>query len=478
MFGQVYDADEDGEALRILDGRYLQTGDEKDLKFLKPDERLQERYCLMTGDILLPCVFRRTANIHVFAGGTKSIAGGSIIVIRIRSGDVSPQYIAEFLNSSLGKRLLSAVASDMGPQGSRLWQITPNALRTFAVPVVPLNLDELGKVDRLRDQMAEAVEELEARRYGIFDGQNANELKKNLDELRSKAELLTEAIRLASSLSFQISNLFPYPLAYMFRFLEGIVDIRLQYQEQLRFAENLLAFLGSISIAMLTNDDRAAIAHDLREQWSGGISPGGWKDLTNKCCRYLSHYTGNPVAERICGLKVASEKKGAFGEQLKFLIERKNDFKHDRGPKAEGDVKSQSGDMQTCLHECMKALTFLMRHPIRQVRDNDSIRRQPGRIRLSCLRIVGDHPGFRQEQIDWHQSLTKGDLYLEIDEGHWIPLYPFVRVLTCPRCKVDEIYFIDKWNGEAATMKSFERGHTESCKETGRELQEMLGKPE
>lgn len=474
MLGSVQDTDAEGDAIRILDNQYLHTGDEEHIQYLTPDDRFQERYRLIKGDILVPSIFRSSTKVRLFAGGISAVAGSNVIVVRLGSDDLSPQYVAEFLNSSVAKRLLDLVASSIGSQVHRASRITVNDLRNLAVPNVPLDMGELDKVEQLRGQLVNATEELEARRFGLFDSRDKNEFRKNLDDLRSKAQLLAEAIRLSESLDFQISNFFPFPLGYGYRLLASYVDPRARYQEQLRFAENMLAFLGSVSIAMLTSEDRTVLTTDLRKEWRGGISPGGWKDLTNKCCRLLTNHTGNLLADRICALKVASEKKGTFGERVKLLIERKNDFKHDRGPKADADVVTHSQEIQKCLDGCMETLTFLMRHPIRQVRDNDPIRRQPGRTRLSCLRVVGDHPGFRQEQIDWHQPLTKGDLYLEVNEGHWISLFPFVRILTCPRCKVDEIYFVDKWDGEAATMKSFERGHTESCSETGRELDDLL----
>jgi hypothetical protein len=52
---------------------------------------------------------------------------------------------------------------------------------------------------------------------------------------------------------------------------------------------------------------------------------------------------------------------------------------------------------------------------------------------------------------------------LDLGDGNWAQLYPFVIASNCPRCRYRETYFIDRWNDRKNTtlMKSFERGHTE-----------------
>jgi hypothetical protein len=57
----------------------------------------------------------------------------------------------------------------------------------------------------------------------------------------------------------------------------GVGDPRDLYREQLRFAENVLAFLASLCLALLREEDRDGMDLDLRKYWSGGISFGDWK---------------------------------------------------------------------------------------------------------------------------------------------------------------------------------------------------------
>jgi hypothetical protein len=64
--------------------------------------------------------------------------------------------------------------------------------------------------------------------------------------------------------------------------------------------------------------------------------------------------------------------------------------------------------VQQTLDACIKALVFLTEYPIRQVVDFDLTR--AGEVKLSCLSLVGDHPGLPKEVITYRTPLTKRDL--------------------------------------------------------------------
>ncbi len=75
---------------------------------------------------------------------------------------------------------------------------------------------------------------------------------------------------------------------------------------------------------------------------------------------------------------------------------------------------------------------------------------------------IGDHPALPQDTALYPNPLKKHDLYIQIDDNDWAPLYPFVTAEACPHCRTREIYSIDKWDSQnkSALLKSFERGHT------------------
>ena len=265
---------------------------------------------------------------------------------------------------------------------------------------------------------------------------------------------------------------FPFPLAFGYGLLSSKWDPRDRYREQLRFAENILTFLASVSLVLLREEDREAADIDLEDYWRGGISPGDWKEIIGRCSKVFSTYEDQPLALSIQRLNIRSEKK-SFGRDIAELIREKNDYKHDRGPTVEEDIVAASNEVQERLDRCMEALTFFTRYPIRLVQDFD-VSRDGSRFIVKCLRYTGDGPGFPQEEIVFHQVLPRGDLFLDLGHQSWVSLYPFVTAMNCPRCKLREMYFIDGWNRRKSRvwLKSFERGHTEERSDISEALDE------
>ncbi len=259
----------------------------------------------------------------------------------------------------------------------------------------------------------------------------------------------------------RIADTYPLPIAYSWSLLQGIWDPRDRYREQLRLAENMLAFLGSVSLAILDDGDYERAQLDLRVPWQGGISFGAWKLIVQRCAKVFRSYRSNPLASDIRKLSIGSEDK-VFGADVAALISARNNFHHGRGPVMEEDIVEASNEAQERLQRCMEALSFLTKYPIRLVQDFDVDRRNDDFL-LKCLRLEGDGPGFRQEKISFPKALPRGDLVLDLGDGNWAQLYPFVVASNCPHCRYRETYFVDRWNDRKGTtlMKSFERGHTE-----------------
>lgn len=275
-------------------------------------------------------------------------------------------------------------------------------------------------------------------------------------------------------LEYRISSSYPFPLAFGFRSLASIVDPRDLYREQLRVAENVLAFLGSVSLALLREQDRERAEIDPKDYWLTGVSPGDWKEIVARSSKVFAGYEDDILALALKNLNIRSEKKEkSFGANVAALIRAKNDFKHDRGPVVLEDISDASRVVQERLRRCMEALSFSTDYPIRQVEDFDVARGTEGVI-LRCLRYMGDHPSFPQEEVPFERALPRGDLFLDRGSQGWIPLFPFMDTMTCSHCKARETYFIDAWDSRrgVARMKSFERGHTASSTEISKALAE------
>lgn len=270
----------------------------------------------------------------------------------------------------------------------------------------------------------------------------------------------------------EIAKSFPFPIAFGYRLLEGIVNPTDLYREQLRVAENLLAFLASVSLALVPEQDRVTTGINPHDYWRAGASPGDWKDIVARCSKVFGRYRDQPLTTAIHRLNIGSDQKG-FGADVAMLIRAKNDFKHDRGPFTEEDIIRATVETQGALQRCVRALLFFTEYPIRQVFEIN-VNRRGDSFYVKCLRYTGDHPGLPQEEIVLPNPVHKGDLYIDIGDQHWVSLFPFITARNCPRCKQRETYFIDKWDTRRniVYVKSFERGHSEETTELGTALEE------
>ncbi len=235
-------------------------------------------------------------------------------------------------------------------------------------------------------------------------------------------ERMPELLAPRDRLERRVSATYPPLLAAGFRSLARTEDPRELYQEQLRFAENLLAFLGSVSLALVRENDREEAGLDLATYWRGGISPGDWRDIVRRCSKTFARYD-DPLAKAIRKLKIQVQTKG-FGGDVDALIRAKNDFKHDRGPKTLESMMAASSRVGEILRRCMGALDFLANHPMRGAEDPEA------------------------------------DLFLET--GGRLFLFPFLVSGIALGRHDGQTYFVDAWDTRkgAARMKSFERGET------------------
>lgn len=274
-----------------------------------------------------------------------------------------------------------------------------------------------------------------------------------------------------------IRQAYPFPLAYPYRSMENLSSPSELYKEMCRIAENLLAFLGSISLALTKTKEIHPSSELLLKSFQGGISPGDWVDLTKDCLEKIGAERADLLTNELFCLfwKGTKRKKTLISEELDQIVRWKNDFKHDRWPVTQSEHRQACKQLQESLTSCMTALSFFINHAIRQVIDQFVDRETLGHMTISYL-LVGDHPVLPKETVSSPDLFPRDTLHLQITEGMWIPLYPFLTVQECPKCGHTEVYFIDKWNRKDrhARLKSFERGHDLESPEVGRALQKWL----
>jgi len=381
------------------------------------------------------------------------------LVLRPVDERVSVDFLVEYLNSPMARQLISATA--VSRFGGAYKRISTEALRNLPVPIVDdASADSFDRVRRVEAQLRSKVEEMESLRISLFEARGTHDFKTRLNSLARVGEMMSASMEQVERQQFQIANFYPFPIAFGYRLLGSQVGPRATYEAQLRMAENMLAFVASVSLALVQERDREESGVNLRELWKGGVSAGGWKEAIRLCSKVFTSYKNYPLAAAINGLKVSSARNESFGGDVKELIKQRNDLHHGGGPATPEEFQKASEDLGTRLQRCMQRLNFFTEYPIREVQDLD-VSRYSAEARLTCLRYVGDHPGLAQEELVFPRPLPKGDLFIDLGGENWVPLHPFVSVKVCPNCRTREIYFIDKWEDGRIKLKSFERGHTE-----------------
>lgn len=443
---------------------------------------IDERACIVNvGDILISTVSGvtkvRVAINHL--GG--AVISGSVIGFRLREFNTyaNRQFLAQYLKSTVASLFLTSTASIF----SGTQRLAISDLRQLPVPFGLSTFSSiLADAIEMEFELRRKADELSVMRNGFFDATTIQDCETRSIEIQRTASIYSRSLEASSSRRFQVANFYPFPIAYGYRQLESTVGYIELYREQLRVAENLLAFLASTALSLVEPADRGELAAHLKKAWTGGISPGTWRDLLHVCAKLFSKKN---YSHRLCRafveLDVGSEKRGV-GLNLLTLIRAKNDFKHDRGPVDEVDVANGSQSLRALLDDCISRFSFLMDFPLRRVIDFE-LRRGKPIAQVKCSELTGDHPALPQQiielpsQIVMSTSLQKGGLYLDIGGNRWIDQYPFIQQLTCPRCKSRETYFIDKvtWVNGEGIFKSFERGHTETIADLGPNLETWLG---
>jgi hypothetical protein len=420
-----------------------------------------EKTKIILGDILIQRIGSTPMSMVVSPGLIGAFASDTVIVIRPKSETADPFIISQFLNSTIGQSILASHA-----RGAYAPTLSVGAIRTIAMPVfsgdVARGLRELADLEQT---LRTKADKLRAGRLDIFSPGPDYLTQTRIQSLRQTSKAMSESLQQAETLDFQIRNFYPYPLAYGYRTLIGVTVPAAKYPEQLRVAENILAFLASLSLALISAADRDRVGIDVEKSWRGGVSPGHWREMAQKCSAVLSAYADNRLAQALSNLW-RDKKKSSFQKTTDHLITAMNDFKHHRGPKTEEDFQSSIQQIDGYLRDCLADLAFLTEYPSRLIRDMTAVRGSRT-VSIIALRCTGDHPGLAQEQVPYPESLIKDDLYIEIDENRWASLYPFLISRTCSQCKTREFYFIDKWSDSRAIVKSFEQGHTQELSDIG-----------
>jgi hypothetical protein len=433
------------------------------LNWFKADKPVPDKVKATQGDVLIQRIGSSPRCVTVGPDLEGAIASDTVIVLRPADVRTNSTLICQFLRSTMGQQLIQ-----MGISGRYAPTISVSHLRTIPIPLFPEQITrELDELQQMEQNLKVRAEKIEAMRLNLFSAESVEDLENRLSEIRRVASVAANSMQQAETRDFQIRNFYPFPLAFCYRSLSGYTLLQELYAEQLNVAENILAFLGSVTLALITPEDRKSAGLVLQDLWRGGVSLGKWREICQTGSKTLERYETNRLARHLAALW-RGKRQTRFAKIMEELVVARNEHHHNRGPKVEAEFRVGTVNLAKLLDEVMGELSFLTEYPILLVRDFNAIR-GTRRVVVQTLVYVGDHPGLRQEQTEYQEALTKNDLYLQLRDDYWLPLYPFIIIQDCPRCRYRETYYIDRWDGPGrkTTLKSFERGHTEDSMEIG-----------
>lgn len=447
----------------LIDGRVDLSNAER----IAPTVPIGDRNWAQPGDVLLSRAFHGRSNIAVVVGDEPAIISSNVICLRLISDKITPQALREFLSSSAGEALLQHTIG-----GTFIPHISLVALRSSSVPSLePDVLAGLDEARRLEKELRESASDLEARRHQLFDADNLQQFRQHLDELKRVSRVMRASVLSADRIDYLISNYYPYPLAYGYRMLSSVGDPSQRYAVACQVAEDMLAYVASVSMALLDAPDRPRADLGLNATLRGGISPGHWRDFGRRCSAVISEYEGNPLAIALSALDIGSN-ESQFGSAAGFLIEQINRYKH-RRPHTIEEISDTTETIVEKVQFCFQQLNFLTDYPIHLVDRCDQLRN--GRFRADCQQYLGDHPGHARERIELHSAKVAGDLYVEVRTFEWISLFPFLSVVSCPTCHNRETYRLGRQRSQGIELSSFERGHVVTSSESLGGLESWLG---
>ena len=426
---------------------------------------IPDRVRAQKNDLLIQRIGASPSLTIVDEGLAGSVVGDTLFILRPRSESVIVEPIFQMLSSKAGLRLLATIS-----QGVTVPTLSAKGLTELVIPILPLEINQqLAFAAIAEDAIRQRADRLASIRHSLLLADSKEEFEQQIIALKTKTEVFSSSISASEDVNFKIRNFYPYPLAFPYRLLDSHVEPAQKYQDQLRMAENILAFVASVTLALMEHAPSGA-GIDLKAVWRGGISPGDWLLIATKGAGFLNEKKAGGLALALKSLWKQGKKETDFQKSIRELIRAKNDFKHDRGPRISEEFARASVGVADHLKLCMSALEFFVQFPIRLVCDLN-IDRGSGIPIIDTLRCVGDHPGFPQEIVRYSNPLPKNTLFIDIKDGRWVTLFPFMTAYHCLRCQAREIYLIDRWQDKEATLKSFERGHVEKKEDIAEELE-------
>ena len=270
-----------------------------------------------------------------------------------------------------------------------------------------------------------------------------------------------QAATYVSDLSYRVSNLYPFPVSYLWRYCQVSANSNYeQLRAVLRAAEGLTCFLATICLVMSRHTE-IPIAHvnEISKRLADkrrGTTFGDWFHIveTVLTAKSFKRFDGYLPFKEI--LALVSDKE--WHEAAKNLMRIRQDDSHQRlNPENVGD--QMLADAFQALERIYRSVDFLTDYKLCVVTDvfPDTI---SGITRFTYKDLTGDSQLPRTEEESLKRiDIEKNSLYLRDGEKNWFLVRPYLHYLRCPECHQMSTFYLDKLSPADGyvMIKSFER---------------------
>lgn len=471
----VSSSSQDGDKIPLLSARDLldlQGVEFKESDVLNVDksvsigpESSDKAWLLQNNDLCICAIGKSGSRIKVFTykGTPGRVAVSQTIVIIRLNEDLSPtqrHLIKEYLGSSFVADLIDSYYAGSILNARR---ISPRDLGAVKVPIADSDLQNaIEDLARAKDAFAAWTQEVNDAIENIFAFSDAaKEARLQVMSSGKIARQRFQAATYVSNLSYRISNLYPFPVSYLWRYCQVSANSNYeQLRAVLRAAEGLTCFLATICLVISRNTE-IPIAHvsEISKRLADkrrGTTFGDWFHIveTVLTAKSFKQFNGYFPFKEILALAGDEE----WHEAAKNLMRIRQDDSHQRlNPENVGD--QLLADAFHGLKRIYRSTDFLTDYKLSFVTDvfPDTI---SGYTRFIYKDLTGDNQLPRtDEEILRRIYIEKGSLYLRDGEKNWFLVRPYLHYLRCPECHQMSTFYLDKLSPKDGhvMIKSFER---------------------
>ena len=422
-------------------------------------------WLLKNNDLCICAIGKSGSRIKVFTykGAPGRVAVNQTIVIIRLDENLTPMQrhlIKEYLGSSFMADLVDGYCASSMLDARR---VSPRDLGAVKVPIADSDLQNaIEDLVSAKDAFTAWTQEVDDAIENIFAFSDAAKEARLLVMNSGKiARQRFQAATYVSNLSYRISNLYPFPVSYLWRYCQVSANSNYaQLRAVLRAAEGHTCFLATICL-VISRHTGIPIAHlnEISKRLADkrrGTTFGDWLHIveTVLTAKSFKQFNGYFPFKEILTLACDQE----WHEAAKNLMRIRQDDSHQRlNPENVGE--KLLADAFHALERIYRSTDFLTDYKLGFTTDvfPDTI---SGDTRFVYQDLTGDNQLPRTDEANLPRTdIEKNSLYLRDAEKNWFLVRPYLHYLRCPECHQMSTFYLDKLSPKDGhvMIKSFER---------------------